>query len=942
MGTQGSYSTISLDGLICLDYDNACLWRGEQRIKLKAKTFSVLRYLAAHQGRIVAKEELLQAVWPGIVVSDWVLTTCVREIRRALGDNAKTPHWIETVHRRGYRLLSPFATAPPVLSGQWSVPSTDQAGAKNPQLATDHWRPTTKLVGREAELARLQELFAKAANGEPQFVFVTGEPGIGKTALIEAFRQRLETRGWKLAPSSQASSLQPLAPGVWLGWGQCIEQFGEGEAYLPLLTALSQLGQEAEGQRLIKLLKHHAPTWLLQLPALLKDEDLPLLQQRTTAATRERMVRELAEMVEALSTERLLVLVLEDLHWSDHATLNWLSFMARRRQRARLLVLVTYRPVEILGSTHPLRSVLQELLSHQLGTELPLHGLSEVEVQTFVDLRFPVSILPTRLARVLHQQTGGNPLFLVSLIRDLIAHGRILFQDGQWGFTGADELTALDAPDNIRQLVARQRERLSSIEQQVLAAASVAGVEFPTAAVAAALAMDRAVVEDHCQQLAERQYFLRRAGIYKWLDGTRSARYAFVHALYQSIWHEQVTIERLQQWHQRIGRYKERVYGRRVSEIAAELAVHFEQGRNVSKAVDYYELAGQNAMRRFAPHEAIRCLHKGIQLLQTLPETPERKEQELRCQMALHVPLILARGYTTSEVEQVCTRARALCQQLGDTAHLGQVTLALHRFYIVRAEVLRAHDLAEQLMRFAAEGCDQDLVLASHVALGTSWLYRGEFLMAQEHLVQAQRLYDPRRHHAFLLQFGEDSFVASAVFEALVLWHLGYPDQAVRKIQLTLVFAREQAYPYSLGFVLSLAGVISQLCRKEKAAWEQGEQALALGKEHDIPLLLVMGLIIGGWALAQQGQTEQGIARIQQSLHIWQAIGAKLQRPYFLTLLAEAYEKAGQIASGLDAVGEALQMVNTTEQHWYEAELYRLKGTLLLAQLAGSDSKRQG
>src|SRR5262245_29868874 len=332
------------EGEVRLDFAAECIWRGASRFTLKAKAFAVLRYLAEHPGRVVSKDELLQAVWPGVVVSEWVLTTCVREIRRALHDEAKAPRFIETGHRRGYRFIGKAA------SSQHSVVSSHP-----PQPIPNPQSPTPSFVGREAELAQLHNWLAKALSGERQLVFVTGEPGIGKTALVATFLQRL-------------AGTEPL----WIGHGQCIEYYGAGEAYMPVLEALGRMCRGPEGDRLVALLSKYAPTWLAQMPALLNAADLETLQPKVQGATRERMLREMAETIEALTAERPLILWLEDLHWSDVSTLDLLSVVAQRPEPARLLVIGTYRPVEILANSHPLHAVKQALQLHGQCEELRL------------------------------------------------------------------------------------------------------------------------------------------------------------------------------------------------------------------------------------------------------------------------------------------------------------------------------------------------------------------------------------------------------------------------------------------------------------------------------------------------------------------------------------------------------------------------------------------
>jgi predicted ATPase len=336
-------------------------------------------------------------------------------------------------------------------------------------------------VGREAESQQLCGWLERALCGERQVVFVTGEAGIGKTTLMEAFLDQVAADG-----------------NLWIARGQCIEHYGVGEAYLPILDALGRLCRDSEGERLVPLLRQYAPTWLVQLPWLLNATDREGLQREIFGATRERMLREMAETIEAFTIETALVLVLEDLQWSDYSTLDLVSFLARRRELARLLVIGTYRPVDVIVGEHPLKAVKRELEVHGQCVDLPLEVLSEADVAAYLAARFPANSLPTELAQLIYRRTDGNPLFIVNVVEDLIAQGVIGQREGQWELGATLEDIEVGVPESIQQMIAQQLERLSAEEQQVLEAASVAGVEFSAAAVAAALETEVAQVEERC------------------------------------------------------------------------------------------------------------------------------------------------------------------------------------------------------------------------------------------------------------------------------------------------------------------------------------------------------------------------------------------------------------------------------------------------------------
>ena len=290
-----------------MDVANASLRRGKHAILLTPKAFSMLRYLVEHAGQLVTKDELWRAVWPGISVTDAALTVCMSEIRKALGDEAKVPRCIQTLHRLGYRFIAPVRTqrdhSPRVLRKNFTSTAMPQSGPPN-------------FVGRQGELSQLHKCFEKALKGERQIVFISGEPGIGKTSLVETFLQQIAANG-----------------SLWIGRGQCVEHYGAGEAYLPLLDALGRLCREPGSERLLELLDRYAPTWLVHMPALLSAVELEMLQRKVSGTTRTRMLRELAEAVEVITSERPLVLRLEDLHWSDYSTLEWLDFWRAARNQ---------------------------------------------------------------------------------------------------------------------------------------------------------------------------------------------------------------------------------------------------------------------------------------------------------------------------------------------------------------------------------------------------------------------------------------------------------------------------------------------------------------------------------------------------------------------------------------------------------------------------------
>jgi len=926
--------------LFRLDVINACLWRGKKRIALTPKDFAVFHSLVTHSGQLVTHEELFKTVWPDTHVSHGVLKVCLRRIRQALGDQSTKPRFIETVHRRGYRFIAPLTTTQPVPSSQFSVPSSPPVLSSQPLTST--------VVGREAELAQLHKLLEKALEGKRQMVFITGEPGIGKTAVAEAFLTQLGARGWELGTGDQKRqktegknfrlsipipNTQPPISSLWIGRGQCVEHYGPGEAYLPVLEALGRLCRAPGGEQLVDWMKEHAPTWLVQMPTLLNTGILAALQSKLQDATRERMLREMMEGIEVLTTTmRPFVLVLEDLQWSDHSTVELLTALARRQDPARLLVLGTYRPDELLEKQHPLHEVVQELRVHGLGVELGLELLNETEVAAYLRNRFPRNSFPTSLVQLLYQRTEGIPLFLTNVVDDFIAQGVIGQSNDEWTLQSSVEAIEREIPESIRLLVAKQSARLLPMEQQLLQAASVTGMDFSAAAVAAALEADVAEVEEWCAGLAARQRFLRRMGISQWPDGTLTERYGFIHALYQHLWHERVGLGRRHQWHLRIGSRQELAYGDHAHEIASELALHFEQGRDFGRAVRYRAQAAENALRRYAYQEAIVHLTRGVEFLNTLPETPERTRHELNLRGTLGIALQANRGWGNPEVEKAYTRARDLCQKVKEPTQLFLVFFGLFQFHLTRAEYKTAYELTEQLLSLAQSTRDPALLVQAHGAMGVASFFLGELTAARTQFEQSKEYYDSHRHRNHAMTYGQDPWVACQSSLAEVLWLLGYPDQALKRANESVAFAQELSHPFSLAFALYSAALVCQFRREASALQQQADVLLTLARQQRFPLWELGAQSLQGWVLADQGQGVAGVALIRQGSPERRATATAMRLPYHQARLAEAYEKSNQTEEGLAQIKKALTTAANTSERWWEPELYRLKGELTLKQ----------
>jgi predicted ATPase len=483
-------------------------------------------------------------------------------------------------------------------------------------------------------------------------------------------------------------------------------------------------------------------------------------------------------------------------------------------------------------------------------------------------------------------------------------------------------------PEGLRQMLAQQFERLSMEEQQVLEAASVVGVEFAAAAVAA-VAQAIEAVEACCDALARRGQFVQARGTADWPDGTVTASYGFLHALYRELVYDRVPASRRVRWHRQIGARLEAGYGARAPELAAELAEHFVRGRNAEQAVPYLQLAGAQAEQRSAHREALQHLTRGLELLAMLPETPARAQQELDLQMALGSVLIATKGSGAPEVQQAYARARALCQQVGDTPQRFPTLWGLWRFYHSRGALPTARELGEQLHQLAQREADPTHRLEAHGALGGDLFYLGEYDAARTHLEQSITLTNPAAQRGLALR---SNVIDGVTWSALTLWCLGYPAQALRRSQEALALAQTLAHPYSLGIAQHYAAFLHHHRREVSAVQAQAEALLILATAHGFPLWAGFGTYWRGWVLAMHGQAAAGLAQMHQGMTAVLATGQELGRPFCLVLLAEAAGQVGQIAEGLCLLAEALAVMADSGRGDLLAEAYRLQGELLLRQ----------
>jgi DNA-binding winged helix-turn-helix (wHTH) protein/tetratricopeptide (TPR) repeat protein len=866
-------------------------------IDLRPKSWDLLKYMAVRPGLLLTKDELVEALWGDRIVTEASLNQAVRELRKALGDDARAPRYIETVHRRGFRFIADTEA---------------HDNSRQPDTAT---HGPQKLFGRKQEIARLHELLNVAASGQRQLCFVTGEPGIGKTSLVQAFLDTLPVQQGSAAPM--------------IGRGQCIDQHGEGEAYLPILEALDRLARGPRGEWVQEQLQRYAPTWLIQMPWLLPSPDLAYDPQ-LLAATSTRMLREFCVLLESLATESPLLLWLEDLHWSDQATIDLLDALARRPEPSRLLVVASYRPVDAAILDAPVRQLKQSLLQQESATELALELLTEESLGEYLTNRFEGIAQHRELTALMWELTDGNPLFVITLTDYLVAKQSLIRDEGDWTIAAPLESIRTKSPESLKNVIELQLQQATDEELSLLETGSVVGTRFSARAIANVLTLDLDAVEMACDRLAKRGQFLVPAGSVEWPDNSVSQGYGFIHDVYRRTLYDRLSPTRLQRLHVRAGDALEEGHmaQAQADAVAAELALHFEIGRDPERAVIYLRLAAERAQQRGAASEAAAYLKRALAQVAALPPRVENEQCELDLRLRLMRVLITTSGYSATEHARNLQRAQELCENLHDSTSEIQI-LALQ----CSANILGGNIPAAELTLSRAREVGTQLldpILLSHepLASGLTALAKGQLKTAEGHfkrsieLLSGVDLREPAR------LFGHDPAVASLGYSSISAWLLGYPDEARRRGKLAMARSKSIGTPQVLVNGLDLALTVEHLCGDVEMARSLAVALDSCMEKYGVEYHYSRPLAARNWLLLQAGDAAAAIAGMQRDIEKAQEARHGLFYPIMYNTLAEACLVAGVVAEGLDAIDKSLERMQGGERV-LEAESWRLKGELL-------------
>ena len=880
------------------------LRREGQHCPMEPQVFDMLLYVVENRDRVVTKNDLFEHIWKNRVVTDSALTSRLKAVRATLGDGGRDQRLIKTVHGRGYRFVGAVTERGDPGSGQETSTASATPIATMPPA-------TSVLPGREKHQSVLLSALASAKTGTRQSIFITGDAGFGKTTLLRAFIDAL----------AQDES-------VYVALGQCLEHHGSGEAYMPILEAIARLCREDDTLSAAKIVSKHAPTWAAQMPAL-QEFDNTNTQAGLRGGTQDRMLREMVEALEVFTSRHTLVLVLEDIHWSDPSTIDLVARVAMRTDRSQLMVVATYRPAD-LKSRQSLYSTVKTLIVREHGREIALAALNRASVGQYLDHRFNYAKLPKQLLGALYQRTGGHPLFTRNVVEQWIADGTLDEKDGTWQLSVDIEELARGVPDNLRSFIEQFIEELDIQDRLLLQGAAVRGTEFTTAEVAAALGQPEQDIESRCSTLAAQGRWIHVSGIEEWPDGQVSSRYAFAHNLYQEVLYDLAAPGQRVRIHRTIGERLESAYGDRASDMAVELANHFVQGRVSEKAVGYLRLSASKALSRSAPREAIDSIQTALVLVPKLTDESERARQEIFLQLMLAQPLISIEGVGSKRAEAAFERARELCDVLEEETGLQEVLYGMGAMYEVRGEFRRSQSLMEERMKLSSIREDDMLRLETNELLACSLFHQGQFDLSLQHASDGMLQFDSSRHSIMAPAYGENPGISCLFWAALDLLLQGSTDQAVELLQEGIKKSRHPDQQYSLATAYAQAATFHQLMRDVEGTSKWAQLAGKAGAQLGYALRVAMGLLMQGWAQVMTGNTDQGIANLKQGIEDARLTGACMDRPYFLGLLADACAVACRFEEGLRVVDQALTDTEDRTHFFYASELHRLRGTLLM------------
>ena len=877
---------LSDDGTLLLAQGNV--------VRVTPKVLQTLLVLVQNAGQVVTKDDLLRAVWPDTIVEDTGLTRNISVLRQALGDEEE--HFIATVPRIGYRFVARvehFETAG----------NDDRARPQNSLEPPISHGPRKHLtVGHRQERAEVDRAFAATQNGSGRLIAVSGEPGIGKTTIVEEF-------------------LGELDPAILVGRGRCSERLAGAEPHLAVLEALDELF--SRDRTVAASLRRLAPTWFVHVAPRFGNETLePQVPEYVPRGSAERLIRELTVFLEEISRSRPLVLFIDDLHWSDISTVDLIAHLAGRLARMRVLVIVAYRANEMVATNHPFGRLRGELLGRGQLTEIAVSLLTVADVSEYVLARLVDRNIPKELPALVHQKTEGHALFMTDLVRYLQEHGIA---------TGSTAALTREVPESLKGMIERTLQALDEDAKQLLRLSALHGNEFESAIIAQVSERNPVLVEEQLHALARVHGLVTITREHTLPNGVFSLRCRFVHVLYQNALFASTTSSRRAEWARSIGEALAAAYEARTDLIASELAVLFEIARDFFKAAQYFLTASRAATGRFAFREASDLAKRGLQCLcAARANSNDLQRLEVDLTFALFTPLASIQGYASPDVESLLQRLLQLCDGIRDSAVTAAALSATWIVRMVRGECLAAKDVGLRMISLARSAKDDMLLMSGHSQVEIACHHMGEFRQAQEHADEAIALEPVGRYSDRRLLSILDPVVAALAESSRNLVIMGYPRRAREHSDRAVDIGRRIGHPDSLAFAWFFHALNRGFCGDWNSSVESADTGISLASENDSVQTLAWNRTARGWALAHIGRVDEGIQELAAGIGSSRTIMGQVGFPQQSLMMAEALLLKGDVDSAQQWLDAALELSLRQFDRYFDAELHRVSAVCLL------------
>ena len=872
-----------------LDTTRQELMRSGEIVHVEPQVLAVLEYLVANHDRLITKVELLDEVWGDRFVSESALTSRIKLARKACGDSGREQRIVKTVHSRGYRVVADV-----VQRHSGSMTSSPSAAPTSASVGS--------FVGRADELVELDAALADVAGGERRSIFVTGVIGTGKSTLVSEALEHIDD------------------PDSWIVLrGQCLQSRGGVEPYFCLLDALTELARRAP-EVVLDTLERVAPSWLVQMPALVDDELAERLERRLLGSTPQRMVREGAEAFEELARRCPMVLVLEDLHWADEYTLDVIELLVQRASPV---------PVLVLGTTRAERTAIHDLIAAAVtgsrAVELRLDGLLLSEMDELVRDRFAGAEVPPELISVVQERCDGVPLFANEIITTWLRRGLATTDDGVVvTHTGTDELAAT-IPDTLHPLIERELNDLDNEARMALEAAAVAGVAFDTAAVAAGIGQPVADTEDLLSAVARRLDYIGAERGVTWPDGTRSTAYTFRHRLYRDVLYDLSPVGTRAELHGRIGEALEHGYADRLDDVALALAEHFVEAGDAARSIDYLRRAGERAAARGAHPEAVAFISQAMEIHSGLPVGKERDDMEIALRTAIGPALVAANGWFDGEVSANYERVLELCSGRPSCPESAAARYGLATVTELRGQFEQTEQLLSPLLEAEASG---DLAMEAHELIACSLFHQGAFDRSLDNSEMVLESWDEEAYSVLMSKIAEHPASSCNSWASLAAWCLGRSDESLDLAKRAVELGERNRY--SLSTAAQQRAMFHQLRAEPEDCEFWAGRTREIGHEQDFPMRIIQADIFRGWALGVTGSPNEGLHLIVDGLARFRAAEARLNEAYYLGLEADVLIHAGRPDDALEALDAAFERIgSSTRSYFFESELHRLRARAL-------------